>query len=60
MGTVIPFTRPPKKPSPDKTLCREGFHKWQPDKHRQFDVKKGKLVTLWVCARCGKTKVDAR
>lgn len=34
-------------------LCREGFHKWQPDKQTGFDVKQGKLVTRMRCARCG-------
>jgi hypothetical protein len=29
-------------------------------KENQFDVKQGKLVTLYRCARCGATKTEAR
>jgi len=39
-----------------KTLCKNGMHKWQIDQEKQFDVKTGKLVTRYVCARCGDTK----
>lgn len=40
-------------------LCREGFHKWQPVKNTGFDVKQGKLVTRYRCARCGAEKNEA-
>jgi hypothetical protein len=40
-----------------KTLCKNGFHKWQIFKEKQFDVKRGKLVTIHQCKRCGKQKV---
>lgn len=40
-----------------KTLCRSGFHKWEIFKEKQFDVKQGKLVTIYQCKRCGKQKV---
>ena len=60
MAEVIPFRRPPlKEKHKGKTLCRHGHHKWVVDKARQFDVKQGKLVTVYRCARCGKTKVRA-
>ena len=39
-----------------KTLCKSGFHKWEILKDRQFDVKQGKLVTVYRCSRCGKQK----
>ncbi|MEZ5559509.1 MAG: hypothetical protein R3E86_13320 [Pseudomonadales bacterium] len=39
-----------------RTLCGRGFHKWQIDKARQFDVRRGRLVTLHRCARCGASK----
>ncbi|MEM9741108.1 MAG: hypothetical protein AAF918_00355 [Pseudomonadota bacterium] len=39
------------------TLCRRGFHKWRIDGDTRFDVKKGRLVTLRRCERCGKTRV---
>lgn len=57
MGDVIPFKRP-KPPPPQKgsTLCRSGFHKWEILKEKQFDVKQGKLVTVYQCARCAKIK----
>jgi hypothetical protein len=42
-----------------KTLCKSGFHKWKILKERQFDVKQGKLVTVYQCSRCGKQKNTA-
>jgi len=61
MGDVLKF----KKPSlfekhKGKTLCRNGFHKWEVMKEKQFDVKQGKLVTIYKCVRCGEQKVEAR
>ena len=41
-------------------MCQHGFHKWQVVKESQFDVKKGKLVTLYRCARCKKEKVTSK
>ena len=43
-----------------KTLCRSGHHKWAIDQTKQFDVKRGKLVTVKRCTRCGATSVQAR
>lgn len=60
MGDVVPFRRPSaSKKDAGNTLCRRGFHKWEVVKDKQFDVRQGKLVTIYRCARCGKTKVDA-
>jgi len=42
------------------TLCSSGFHKWQIDQDKQFDVKAGKLITIKRCSRCGQTKTEAR
>lgn len=61
MGNILPF----KKPSPfdkhkGKSLCKSGFHKWVILKDKQFDVKQGKLVTVYKCARCAEQKVEAR
>ena len=39
-----------------RTLCGRGFHDWQIESRRPFDVKRGKLVTLHRCARCGATR----
>ena len=57
---VIPFKRPSvKQKHKGKTLCRSGFHKWEIVTERQFDTKRGKLVTLYRCTRCGEQKVQA-
>lgn len=61
MGDVIPFRkRKPGEKARGKTLCREGFHKWMVWQDKQFDVKQGKLVTVYHCARCSATKTEAR
>jgi hypothetical protein len=55
MGEVIKFRKPDLRARADgKTLCRHGHHRWQVVKERTFDVKRGKLVTLLRCERCGK------
>ena len=41
------------------SLCRHGHHRWVVDTHTRFDVKKGKLLTVNVCSKCGKTKSSA-
>jgi hypothetical protein len=60
MGEIVPFK---KKKATEKhkgnTLCKRGFHKWEIDKHKQFDTKQGKLVTVYKCKRCGATKNTA-
>lgn len=42
-----------------KGLCREGHHKWKILKHQQFDVKEGRLVTVYECEYCKKRKIKA-
>jgi len=60
MAEIIPFrTRSPKEKHKGKNLCRHGHHKWQVDKAKQFDVREGKLVTVYRCTRCDKIKVKA-
>jgi hypothetical protein len=59
MSNILPFKRPSRKASEihkGKTLCKSGFHKWEISKDKQFDSRQGKLVTLYVCARCGVNK----
>lgn len=61
---VVPLTnarRKAKKQAKRKatTLCASGFHKWLIWKEKQFDVKQGKLVTVYRCDRCGIEKVKA-
>jgi len=61
MADILTFNK--KKQSDKhkgKTLCRSGFHKWLVIKDKQFDVKQGKLVTVYRCKRCGKQKVTAQ
>lgn len=61
MGDVIKFQRhKPSEKHKGKTLCRSGFHKWEVLKSQQFDVKQGRLVTVFQCSRCGATKNEAR
>lgn len=61
MGDVIPFR--PRARDADaargRTLCREGFHKWVVWKDKQFDVKAGKLITVYRCSRCNATRVQS-
>jgi len=58
MSEVIPFRKPSlKEKHKGNTLCRHGHHKWVVNKAKQFDVKQGKLVTVYSCSRCGKQKV---
>lgn len=60
MSNVIPFRRPkPSEKHKGKTLCRNNFHKWEIESEQVFDVKQGKLVTKWVCSRCGAVKTRA-
>jgi hypothetical protein len=57
MSNVVRFKKPsPKERAKGRTLCGRGFHKWTIDQHKQFDVRRGKLVTLHRCSRCGETK----
>jgi len=60
MGDVIPFRKPKaSEKHKGKTLCVSGFHKWRIEQAKQFDVKRGKLVTVYRCERCGQTKTEA-
>ena len=60
MADVLPFRkRSLKEKHKGKTLCRHGHHKWAVDKEKQFDVKQGKLVTVYRCTRCNERKVTA-
>ena len=60
MDNVIPFKKPSlKEKAKGKTLCGRGFHKWEIDQKKQFDVKQGRLITVHKCKRCGVTKTTA-
>lgn len=61
MGEVVKFKRPkPSELHRGKTLCRSGFHRWQLEAEQRFDVKQGRLVTVYRCTRCGALKNEAR
>ncbi|VAW68591.1 hypothetical protein MNBD_GAMMA10-2903 [hydrothermal vent metagenome] len=61
MGDVVPFKKKKTSEKPkENMLCRRGFHKWEVDKEKEFDVNRGKLVTVYRCKRCGKEKVEAK
>jgi len=58
MGDVVQFKRPKlAQLHKGKTLCRSGFHKWEVLKEKQFDVKQGKLITVYQCTRCAKSNL---
>ena len=62
MADILPFKAPAnrdKKPTQGNTLCRQGHHKYKILTERKFDVKQGRLVTVYECVRCGKRKVKA-
>ena len=57
MGEVVQFKKPKlSEKHKGKTLCKSGFHKWQIEKSQKFDVKQGKLVTVYRCERCGELR----
>lgn len=57
MGDIVAFKRPkPSEKHKGKSLCKSGFHKWEVEKKLPFDVKSGKLITVYRCSRCGTTK----
>jgi hypothetical protein len=58
MGDVLPFKRP--SAAKRSTLCANGHHRWIAAKGNPFDVKQGRLVTRYRCARCGMERVEAR
>ena len=59
MGDVVQFKRPSlKEKHKGKSLCKHGFHKWVIEKENQFDVKSGRLVTLFRCQRCNESKTE--
>lgn len=59
MAKILDFKKPSAQDrNKGKTLCLHDFHKWKVVSERQFDVKRGKLVTLYRCERCGKQKTE--
>ena len=61
MAKILNFKKPsPKDRNRGKTLCLHDFHKWAVVSERKFDVRQGRLVTLYRCQRCGKEKKDMK
>ena len=60
MGDVVQFKRSKvAEQHKGNALCRSGFHKWEVLKEKRFDVKQGKLITVYQCKRCAKIKSKA-
>ncbi len=55
MAKILEFKRN-KVTSKGKTMCANNHHKWKIKTDSQFDVKSGKLVTVYRCERCGALK----
>lgn len=61
MADILPFKKPAVKKTKRKgdTLCKQGHHKWRIVTSQKFDVKAGRLVTVYQCSRCEQRKVKA-
>lgn len=60
MADILPFKRPKAgQKHRGNTLCRHGFHQWTLEAERRFDVKQGRLVTVWRCSRCSAERIQA-
>ena len=60
MADILPFRKPRLvEKHRGKSLCREGFHKWEIDTEQVFNSKQGRLVTVYRCSRCKATKNEA-
>jgi len=58
MGDIVKFRKPSlREKAEGRTLCKIGFHRWKVVAEKKFDVKRGKLVTLLRCERCGKEQI---
>ena len=38
------------------TMCKNNHHKWCVQTAQRFDVKEGRLVTVYQCRHCGQSK----
>jgi hypothetical protein len=57
MTNVINLKKAKQKRADGKTLCISGFHKWELQSGRRFDVKQGRLVSTERCKRCGEERI---
>lgn len=61
MADILPFRSGKRRPATKvSTLCREGHHSWQLETKSRFDVKQGKLVTIYRCRHCTAVKTTAQ
>ena len=61
MGDVIAFRKvKPGQRAEGLMLCRSGHHKWLIQKAQRFDVKQGRLVTVFRCSRCKAIRSETR
>ncbi len=57
MGEILEFKKPKlSEKHKGKILCKNGFHKWEIVQSQKFDVKAGKLLTVYRCKRCSEVK----
>jgi len=56
MGEVVQFR---KRAGKKLGMCQHGFHDWAIVQDKKFDVRQGRLVTVFRCRRCGVEKVKA-
>lgn len=60
MADILPFQRKPKTAPKRSSLCENGHHRWAVWQRKPFDVKQGKLITIYRCERCGAERSEAR
>lgn len=61
MGELLKFKKPKaSERHRGKSLCKSGFHKWEALSGTPFDVKRGRLVTRYRCARCGAIRTEVK
>jgi len=54
LGDILQFKKPQRK---KLGMCQHGFHDWVIFQGKKFDVRQGKLVTVFRCSRCGAEKI---
>lgn len=59
MADILSFKAAKKRQNKNRKasiLCKEGHHIWQVMQEKRFETHSGKLMTVYRCKRCGKTK----
>ena len=63
MADILPFDqtkkRKPEAAPKRSALCANGHHRWMIWQKKPFDSKRGKLVTVYRCERCGAERTEA-